>query len=237
MNKTVVEALDFLNEFLPSVNDVKDVDIVIAPAYTALLTVSEKLRGSNVALAAQNVFYEEKGAYTGEVSTPMLKDAGCSHVIIGHSERRHIFGENDDIVNKKIKAAVKAGLLVIFCIGETLDERKAGKTFDVLNRQISGGLREIDIEDVVIAYEPVWAIGTGVTATPEQAEEAHAFIRREVGSLYGDGIEAVRILYGGSVTPDNVAELMAQTDVDGALVGGASLKPDSFTKIVKFRRP
>lgn len=236
MNKTVSESLEFLNEFLPAVKDVKDADIVIAPPFTALLSVSEKLSGTNVSLAAQNVFYEEKGAYTGEISTMMLKDAGCSHVIIGHSERRQRFGETDESVNKKIKAAIKTGLMVIFCIGETLDERKAGRTFDVLKRQLSAGLTEVDIEDAVIAYEPIWAIGTGVTATPEQAEEVHRFIRQEVGSIYGNGVETARILYGGSVTPENIAELMASPDVDGALVGGASLKPESFAKIVKFRR-
>ncbi|GAB4388212.1 MAG: triose-phosphate isomerase [Thermodesulfovibrionales bacterium] len=236
MNKTVAEAEAFVAEFAPAVKDVADADIVIAPPFTALERVGERLRGSNVALSAQDVFYEEKGAFTGEVSPQMLLDVGCSYVIVGHSERRQYFGETDEIVNKKIRAALKSGLKVIFCIGESLEERKAGRTNDVLGRQLEGGLRDVEMENLVVAYEPIWAIGTGVTATPEQAQDAHAFIRSRLRGPYGAGADAVRVLYGGSVTPDNVSELMARPDVDGGLVGGASLKPDSFAKIVKFRR-
>ncbi len=236
MNKTVPEAEAFLSEFLPEVSNVTDADIVIAPPFTALKTVGEKLKGTNVILAAQNVFYEEKGAYTGEISPSMLLDAGCSYVIIGHSERRQYFNETDEIVNKKIKTALKNGLKVILCIGESLAQRQEGKTNDVLKEQLTNGLKDVDIENIVIAYEPIWAIGTGVTATPEQAEDAHSYIRKEISSIYGNKAEALRILYGGSVTPDNVNDLMTCPDVDGALVGGASLKPDSFSKIVKFKR-
>ncbi len=236
MNKTIGEALDFLKEFLPHVKDVRDADIVIAPAFTALSAASEKLRGTNVDLSSQDVFYEEKGAYTGEISVSMLKDAGCRYTIIGHSERRQYFGETDDITNKKTKAALGAGLGVIFCIGEMLAERQAGKTFEVLKRQMTGGLKDVGIDDLVVAYEPVWAIGTGVTATPEQAEEAHKYIRQEAVTMFGRKAEGLRILYGGSVTPDNVSELMGRPNVDGALVGGAGLKAESFAKIVNFRR-
>lgn len=236
MHKTISESSDFLNAFLPGVKDVSYVDIVIAPVFTALYAVAEKIKGSNVMLSAQNTFYEEKGAYTGEISPLMLKDIGCEFTIVGHSERRQYFGETDETVNKRIQAALGAGLKVIFCIGETLDLREAGKTNDVLDVQLTGGLKGIGLNDIVIAYEPVWAIGTGVTATPDQAQEAHKFIRGKLAEMYDpDTAEAVRILYGGSVKPENVKELMNCPDIDGALVGGASLKPDSFEKLVKFK--
>jgi triosephosphate isomerase len=236
MHKTVSEALGFLDDFLPRVKDVSDVDIVIAPVFTALHAVAEKIKGTNVILSAQNTFYEEKGAYTGEISPLMLKDIGCEHTIIGHSERRQYFGETDETVNKRIKAALGAGLKVIFCIGETLKEREAGNTNDVLDEQLTGGLEDISLNDIVIAYEPVWAIGTGVTATPEQAQEAHKFIRGKLVDMYdAESAEKTRILYGGSVKPENVKELMDCPDIDGALVGGASLKPDSFENLVKFK--
>lgn len=235
MNKTILEAKEFVNAFAPSVSDINDIDIVIAPSFTALFSVAELIKGSNIKLSAQNVFYEEKGAYTGEVSPLMLKDVGCDYVIIGHSERRHYFGEDDEILNKKVKAALRNGLEVIFCIGETLKEREEGKTFDVLERQVKEGLRDIDLSRIVIAYEPVWAIGTGRTASPEQAQEAHAHIRNKLKDLYV-AADTVRILYGGSVTPDNIDDLMACPDVNGALVGGASLKPESFERIVRFKR-
>lgn len=239
MNKTVAEALEFLDGFLPEANEAKDVDIVIAPAFTALWSVSEKLRGTNVMLSAQDVFYEEKGAFTGEVSPLMLRDLGCSFTIVGHSERRQYFGETDETVNKKIRAALAAGLGVIFCIGESLEQRQSGRTNDVLRQQLRGGLKDVDIDKVVTAYEPIWAIGTGVTATVEQAEDTHKYIRREISSVYGDkaGSLRMRILYGGSVTADNAGDLMACPDVDGALVGGASLKAESFVKILKGCRP
>lgn len=235
MNKTIPEAIEFVNIFASAVSDIKDVDIIIAPPFTALYPVSELIRGSNIKLSAQNVFYEEKGAYTGEVSPSMLKDAGCDYVIIGHSERRHYFGENDDILNKKVRAALKNGLNVIFCIGETLKEREEGITFNVLERQTKEGLRDADLSRIVIAYEPVWAIGTGKTATPEQAQEVHYYIRNKLREQNLDA-DSIRILYGGSVTPDNIDDLMACPDVDGALVGGASLKPESFERIVRFKR-
>ncbi|MEJ2182117.1 MAG: triose-phosphate isomerase [Nitrospirota bacterium] len=236
MHKTVPEARAFVEEFAPLVTGAGEVDVVLAPSFTALYPVAELIKGTNIALSAQNVFYEEKGAYTGEVSPSMLRDLGCEYCIVGHSERRQYFGETDDVVNKKLRAAVAAGLKGIFCIGEPLEVRQAGKTNDLLKTQLTEGLRDVDLSRVVIAYEPVWAIGTGVTATPEQAQDAHSFIRGHVASLYDGALaENVRILYGGSVKPDNTASLMEAPDIDGALVGGASLKPDSFANIVKFK--
>lgn len=236
MNKTIAETREFISAFAPAVKDVTDVTIVIAPPFTALSTAAEHLKGTNVVLASQNVFYEEKGAYTGEISPVMLIDAGCQYAIIGHSERRQYFHEDDGVVNRKIKAVRKAGLGVIICIGESLEERDAGKTFEVLRREIERGLDGVDSEKVVLAYEPIWAIGTGKTATPEQAQEAHAYIRDQLKGSYGNKGDALCILYGGSVTPDNIDSLMACNDVDGALVGGASLRADSFARIVRFRR-
>ncbi len=237
MHKTTAETRDFITAFVPLVKDVEDVEIVIAPPFTSLAVAAKFLKGTNIKLSAQNLFWEEKGAYTGEVSALMLKDVECEYVIVGHSERRQYFGETDETVNKRIKAAHAAGLKVIMCIGETLEEREAGKTFDVLKTQLDGGLKDITAHDMlVIAYEPVWAIGTGKTATPEMAEEAHRFIRGQLAGKFGqDAAETIRILYGGSVKPENVASLMAQENVDGGLVGGASLQPDSFAKIVKFK--
>ena len=236
MNKTIPETMDFLSAFIPEVKEVKDVDIVIAPPFTSLTAAAEKLKNTNIILAAQDMFYEEKGAYTGEVSPLMLTDIGCRYVIIGHSERRQYFNEIDEIVNRKIKAAKKAGLGVILCIGESLEEREAGKTFHVLEREINKGLHETDIEKIVIAYEPIWAIGTGKTATPEQAQEAHAYIRERLRLKYGNRADDICIIYGGSATPENVDSLMACKDLDGALVGGASLKVESFTRLVKFKK-
>ncbi|GAB4418777.1 MAG: triose-phosphate isomerase [Thermodesulfovibrionales bacterium] len=236
MNKTVSEARGFIDAFLPSVMDVDDADIVIAPPFTSLYAVAEMLRGTKVKLSAQDVFYEEKGAFTGEVSPIMLRDVGCEYVIVGHSERRRYFKETDEIVNRKIRVSLKNGLGVIFCIGESLSEREAGKTYDVLKRQLEIGLKDVDAQGLVVAYEPVWAIGTGRTATPDQAQDAHRFIRGKLREVYGSYADSVRILYGGSVTPENIDALMACPDVDGALVGGASLMPDSFERIVKFKR-
>lgn len=236
MNKDISEAKEFTNKFLPPVSGIKDADIVISPPFTSLFAVAEKLNGTNVALSAQNAFYEEKGAFTGEISPRMVKDAGCSYVILGHSERRQYFQETDEIINKKIKACQKHGLRVIFCIGESLAEREADKTNDVLQRQIMNGLKEVDAQQLVVAYEPVWAIGTGRTATPDQAQAAHHFIRAQLAKIYHMNADSIRILYGGSVTPENVDSLMACPDVDGALVGGASLHPESFERIVKFKR-
>jgi len=236
MNKTISEAVSFCDEFIPLVRGVNDVEIIIAPPYTALQSVIERCRGTNILISAQNLFYEEKGAYTGEISPVMLKDIGCEYSIIGHSERRQYFGETNEIINKKLKAALKVGLRVILCIGETLEERNSGRTFDVLDSQIKGALEGIGLDNIVIAYEPVWAIGTGVTATPLQAEEAHQRIRALLREIYGSRAEEIRILYGGSVTPENIDSLMTEPDIDGALVGGASLKPESFAKIVNYRR-
>jgi triosephosphate isomerase len=234
LNKTVPETLAFLDGFIPLVKNVNDVDIVVAPPFTSLYAASSTAKGSNVKLAAQDVFYEDKGAYTGEVSPAMLADVGCEYVIIGHSERRQYFQETDETLNKKIKASRAHNLKVIFCIGESLDEREAGHTFDVLKREITEGLKDIPSEGLIVAYEPIWAIGTGRTATPEQAQETHKFIRGLLATLYGGASEELRILYGGSMTPDNVATLMACPDVDGGLVGGASLKAESFAVIVKL---
>jgi triosephosphate isomerase len=236
MHMTVPEAREFLNAFLPEIKGVEGVESLIAPPFTAIAAVGEAIKGSGVLLGAQNVFWEEKGAFTGEVAPGMIVDLGCDYVIIGHSERRQYFGETDETVNKRIKASLSASLKVILCIGELLEEREAGRTNEVLQKQLTGGLKDISADHIVVAYEPVWAIGTGKTATPEQAQKAHAFIRGELRKLLGEKADAVRILYGGSVKPDNVDELMARADVDGALVGGASLKPDSFARLVKFRR-
>jgi len=216
-------------------------EIMVAPPYTALGAAREALAGGPMALGAQNVFWEEKGAFTGEVSPLQLKDAGCTHVILGHSERRQHFHETDETVNKKLRAALKAGLSPVVCVGETLAERESQRTYRVLETQASGALKgfsHAELAPLVIAYEPVWAIGTGKTATPAQAQDAHVFLRRTVANICGEPFaERLRILYGGSVTADNVDSLMAQPDVDGALVGGASLKTDSFLRIIQFQAP
>jgi len=238
MNKTTVEARDLASKLAPLVSGVQDRDIVLAPPFTALSAVAESIKGTNMALSAQNLFWEDKGAFTGEISAEMLLDLGCKYVIIGHSERRQFFGETDETVNKKVKQALNKGLLPIVCVGELLGEREAGKANDVIERQVTGALKGIaaaEMQKVVIAYEPIWAIGTGKTATPDQANEIHAFIRRKAKELYSaDVAESLRIQYGGSVTPENVSQLMARPDIDGALVGGASLKPETFAALVKF---
>ena len=239
MNKTTAEARDLAARLAPLVAGAKDRDIVLAPTFASLQTVAEAIKGTNMALAAQNMHWEDKGAFTGEVSAEMLLDLGCKYVIIGHSERRQYFGETDETVNKKVKQALKKGLLAILCVGETLAEREAGKLNEVISRQVTGGLKDIsagEMAKIVIAYEPVWAIGTGKTATPEQANEVHALIRQKVNALYSAEVaEGLRIQYGGSVTPENVSQLMAKPDIDGALVGGASLKPESFAALVNFK--
>jgi triosephosphate isomerase len=214
-------------------------EVALCVPFTAIAAVGAVLKGSAVRLGAQDVYWEAAGAYTGEISAGMLVDAGCQMTVIGHSERRKLFGESDEWVNKKLGAALKAGLTPIVCIGETLDERESQQTWRVLETQIAGGLKGFapaDLSKIVIAYEPVWAIGTGKTATPAQAQEAHLFVRGQLKKLHGDGFaQGVRVLYGGSVTADNVDTLMAQPDVDGALVGGASLKKDSFLRIMGFK--
>ena len=239
MNKTVEESVDLVKQLKAAIGGVKGVEVAVAPAFTALYAVSKELKDSTVRLAAQNMFWEEKGAFTGEVSPLMLKEVGCAYVIIGHSERRQFFGETDETVNRRMKMVIAHGMKPIFCIGEMLKEREENRTFSVVERQIEGGLKDIkenEVKTMVIAYEPVWAIGTGKTATPQQAEEVHRFIRQKLEKLYSRGVAgAIRIQYGGSVTPENVKNLMDQEDIDGALVGGASLKSDSFSKIVRFR--
>ncbi|RJQ53895.1 MAG: triose-phosphate isomerase [Nitrospiraceae bacterium] len=235
MNKNLEETVDFIKAFLPLTAGINDVDILIAPPFTSLSAAAGLLKGTNVKLGAQNVFYEEKGAFTGEISPAMLLSAGCTHVILGHSERRQYFHESDEIVNRKLKTARKNGLEVILCVGESLKEREDNKTFEVLDRQLSGSLGDGNLEGVTIAYEPIWAIGTGRTATKEQANEAHTFIRGWL-KKHKEGAETVRILYGGSVTPENIASLMSEPEVNGGLVGGASLKPDSFAGIVTGAR-
>ena len=238
MFTVIDEAKALVQDLKGRVQNVTNVEIVVCPPFISLQTVKDVLAGSNIGLGAQNVFWEKNGAFTGEVSAPMLKSVGCAYVIIGHSERRTYFSETDSTVNKRIFAALAEGLKPIVCVGETLEEREAGKTFDVIKRQITGGLANLSTEQmmpVVIAYEPVWAIGTGKTATPAQAQEVHAFIRQLLKELFGQATaDATRLQYGGSVKPENAAELMSQPDIDGALVGGASLKAETFEKIIKF---
>jgi triosephosphate isomerase len=239
MNKTIPEGLELVNDLKKAVAGITDREILICPTFTALYPIAQSLKGSNIKIGAQNVYWETKGAFTGEISPIMLKDTGCSHVIIGHSERRQYFGETDETVNKRIKAAFAADIVPIACVGETLAERESNKTFKVIEEQVRkgiAGLTPVQAKTLVIAYEPVWAIGTGKTATPLQAQEVHAFIRKLYMELYGkEAADAVRILYGGSVKPDNVSELMKQADIDGGLVGGASLEADSFVKLVKYQ--
>jgi triosephosphate isomerase len=238
MNKTATEARELATKLIPLVAGVLNRDIVLAPPFTALHAVAEVTKGTNLALSAQDLFWEDKGAFTGQISAEMLLDLGCKYVIIGHSERRQYFGETDATVQKKLRQALNKGLLPIVCVGETLSEREAGKANEVIARQLQGGLANVtaaEMQKVVIAYEPVWAIGTGKTATPEQAEEIHAFIRGKIKSSYSSEVaDALRIQYGGSVTPENVSSLMVMPDIDGALVGGASLKPETFAALVHF---
>ena len=237
MNKNTGESIDLANSIKRSVYDIGEVEIVICPPYTSLSDVKEVIMETNIKLGAQDCYWEKEGAFTGEVSAPMLKDIGCEYVIIGHSERRQFFGETNETVNKKVKAVLKEGLKPIVCVGEKLEERKSGKTFDVIKDHVTNSMAGLSKEDMlktVIAYEPVWAIGTGVNATREQAQEAHQYIRKLLKGIFGEETaKAVRIQYGGSVKPDNIKELILQEDVDGALVGGASLKADSFSQIVK----
>ena len=240
MYKTVREAVVYTKEFCGMVRDISDADIVLAPAFTALHAVAEAARDAPLGVAGQNLYWEQEGAYTGEVSATMLKEAGADWVIIGHSERRGAFGETDGTVNAKTVVALGADLTPIVCVGETLEEREGGRTLGVLDRQIKQGLAGLaeQVGALVVAYEPVWAIGTGRNATPAQAGEAHAHIRGRLGEWFGpDAAAHCRVLYGGSVKPDNIRDLMAQPDVDGALVGGASLDTASFFEIVARSRP
>lgn len=240
MNKKIKDAVALVNALKPMVADAQGVEVVVCPTFVALDAVGKALSGSNIALGAQNCYVKESGAYTGEVSPQMLQDAGCTWAIVGHSERRQIFREDDQLLNEKLKFALAAGLKVMFCIGETLEERESGKMHDILTRQVTAGLMGLttsDFERVAVAYEPVWAIGTGVTATPEQAEDAHQFVRGLVKDQFGGTVaDAIRIQYGGSVKADNAADLMARPNVDGALVGGAALKAEDFAAIVNAAR-
>ncbi len=233
MHNTIAESIALARAIKEGFSGSANGEVVVAPPFTALSAVGDALKGSAVRLAAQNMYSEDKGAFTGEISPVMLKDAGCACVIIGHSERRKFFSETDDGVNAKVKKALAAGLKPIVCVGETDEERVQGVTQSVVGRQVRGALSGIEkLDNVVIAYEPVWAIGTGKVATSAQAEEVHAFVRGLIRELFGAAAEELRILYGGSVTKDNVAELAAMEDIDGALVGGASLKPDGFLGII-----
>ena len=238
MYKTVAEAADLVEALLHDLGAATDREVLVCPPYTALHAVSPLLQDSPIALGAQDVFYEEQGAYTGAISPLMLRDLGCTYVIVGHSERRQIFGDDDALINRKLHAALKHDLRPILCVGETKPQRDAGEAETVVVQQVRAGLADVSAEqmsNVVIAYEPVWAIGTGDTATPADAQAMHATIRQTLTELYGDVAQQIRIQYGGSVKPDNVDELMAQPDIDGALVGGASLKADSFLRIINFQ--
>jgi triosephosphate isomerase len=233
MHNTVSESILLARAIKEGTTRVLNGEVVVAPPFTALSSVSEIIKGSSVQLSAQNMYCEDKGAFTGEVSPLMLQDVGCTYVILGHSERRKYFGETDHGVNLKVKKALASGLKPMVCVGETDEERVQGVTQSVVNRQVRGALSGVEkINDVVIAYEPVWAIGTGLVATSAQAQEVHAFIRSLLRELFPDAAKDIRILYGGSVTQDNIAELIAMADIDGALVGGASLKPDGFLGII-----
>ena len=238
MYKTQAATRAFFEAFHPLVAHSHGCEIIVAPPFTALSAAVEAARGSAILIAAQNAHWEREGAFTGEISMPMLVEAGCRGVIIGHSERRHLFGETDESVNRKVRAALAANLTPIVCVGELLAEREAGLTHAVLKRQFEGGLAsltEADFSRILLAYEPVWAIGTGRTATPEIAADAHRFLRGLAAAQFSsERASALRILYGGSVKPDNIKGLMAQADIDGALVGGASLDPKSFAAIVNF---
>ncbi len=229
MNKDPGESRSLVQELLSLLGEVRDREIVLIPPFTSLAIVAESIRNSKVKLGAQNMHWEKSGAYTGEISGLFLRSLGCEYVVIGHSERRHVMGETDKVLNKKLKTALEIGLISIFCVGETEHEREQGRTREVIARQLEMGLKDIEgeVHKLVFAYEPVWAIGTGKTATPKQAAEVHQFIRTQLK-------KKSTILYGGSVKPDNVDALMAEQEIEGVLVGGASLKPDSFARIIKF---
>jgi len=239
MNKTIPETVEFCRRLKGEMATLQGagVEVAVSPPFTALSAASQALQGSTISVAAQDVFWEEKGAYTGEVSPSMLKDAGCKGAIIGHSERRQYFHETDGSVNKKAAALMKVGLTPIVCVGETLSERQGGATFPVVEKQIQEGLKGLTVKDprdLVVAYEPVWAIGTGHTATPLQAQEVQAFLRKLLAEILSSSVaRGIRLLYGGSVKAENITELMAMEDVDGALVGGASLEVNSFFQIIK----
>lgn len=233
-NGTLEASLELVTELKRLLTKVRDRDMVICPPYTSLHPVAKRLEDTPIGLGAQDLFFEESGAFTGAISAPMLASVGCSHVLVGHSERRQIFGETNESVNRRMKAAMAAGLTPIFCVGETLAERESGSTMNVVAEQVDGGLEGIDdISAVIIAYEPVWAIGTGRVASPEQAQEVHAAIRERIRARSTAVAQSMRILYGGSVKPDNAAQLFTCADIDGGLIGGASLDASAFAKIVQ----
>ena len=241
MYKTVAESVDTVLSLKPLVANANHCEIVVAPVFTSLKTVADRLEGSNIHVSAQDCSTEQaEGAHTGEVAAFMIRDVGATHVIVGHSERRQFYGESDSMVNRKVQAALASQLTVIVCVGESLGQREQGIAENVVSGQLNGGLHGLtasDLDRIIVAYEPVWAIGTGRTATPEQAQEMHAFIRRVFAEGHSEaGAKQLRILYGGSVKPDNIAGLMHREDIDGALVGGASLQADSFAKIVNYDR-
>ncbi|MFA5094679.1 MAG: triose-phosphate isomerase [Candidatus Omnitrophota bacterium] len=240
MYKNVGEALELVDGLKKELSAEASVDIAVCPPFTAISEIAKVLKGSNIAWGSQDIYWEEEGAFTGEVAPRMITDLGCKFCIVGHSERRTYFGETNDTVNKKVKAALKHDLTPIVCVGERLEERDSGKTFDVVRSHVEGGLSGLSKDDasrIVIAYEPVWAIGTGRTATPEQAQEVHKHIRSLLAGMFGDEVASkIRIQYGGSVKPDNVKAIMAGPDIDGALVGGASLKVKDFAEIVKLSK-
>ena len=238
MHKDLSESQNLISKLINELRKEEvNCDIIICPPFTSLSEAAGLVKNTKVKLGAQNMHYEDKGAFTGEVSAAMLKSVGCEYVILGHSERRAIFSESDEMINKKIKKALGSGLRPIFCIGETLQQRESGTMNDVIKRQVTDGLQHVstgEMEKIIIAYEPVWAIGTGVTATPQQAQEVHVYVRQLINNIFGDDTaEKLIIQYGGSVKPDNAAELLSQSDIDGALVGGACLEADSFLKIIK----
>ena len=239
MYKKSAEAEEMVNALIPLVKDNNYAELAVCPPFTALSAVASLISETNIELGAQNCYFEEEGAFTGEVSTAMLKDLSCKYVIVGHSERRQYFGETDENINKKILALYGADLIPIVCVGELLEQRKSEKTFDVVSKQIKICLRDLPtdkMKETVIAYEPVWAIGTGLTATPLQAQEVHKMLREPLMELFGEDVsKTVRIQYGGSVKPENVKDIMAEEDIDGALVGGASLQAETFSKIVNFK--
>jgi len=240
MNLVSKEAADLAAAIKKNLSPDLKHEVLLAPSFTNLHCVKAAIAGAPIILASQDVAWEEKGAFTGAVSPAQIKDAGCTHAIIGHSERRKIFLETDAVINKKMKTAIKDSIVPVFCIGETLEERETQRTYRVLETQLNGAFEGITAEQaskVIIAYEPVWAIGTGKTATPDQAQDAHTFIRKQMARIYGNEFaDAVRILYGGSVKADNVDQLMAMPDIDGALVGGESLKADKFTRVIHFQK-
>lgn len=238
MNNNLAESQNLISKLIEGLSKEKtNCDVIICPPFTSLSLSASLISGSIIKLGAQNMYFEENGAFTGEISASMLLSSGCEYVILGHSERRHIFGETDDLINKKIKKSLSSGLKPIFCVGETLDERESGVTNEIIKRQVYeglNGLSEKDLDTIIIAYEPVWAIGTGKTATPNQAQEVHNFIRSSVsGKFSSAAAEKIIIQYGGSVKPDNAKELLSQKDIDGALVGGACLKAESFIGIIQ----